>query len=207
MSHASKSPDPQSSELRLWDTIYAQLLKGVFHVNKRKFLPYGLLDELLTPRAVDNALGFSLRKKPIVQFVLADAKKIFATMLAVDSIRGKDLRDALRVFQKYHIHDDALPLKKSHAIFTLLEWRDKQTWIDYFRERQWYFLAPIISTAEKTHEQEYDYSHRIVMPFVTKAGEVSGGSFGQVYKYEVHERHFQDLAKLVGETHLGQLRR
>ncbi|KAH8719330.1 hypothetical protein GQ44DRAFT_659386, partial [Phaeosphaeriaceae sp. PMI808] len=59
--------------------------------------------------------------------------------------------------------------------------------INEFHGAQWKFHAPIISTAE----QLYDFG-RCTLPFIDKNTTAGKGAYGTVYKYEIHDAHFED---------------
>ncbi|KAF2653766.1 hypothetical protein K491DRAFT_602167 [Lophiostoma macrostomum CBS 122681] len=65
-------------------------------------------------------------------------------------------------------------------------WRPRK--ITQFCENQWKFLAPVFST----RKHNYDVRSMAILPFISKYFEVGQGSFGRVYKYEIHPDHITD---------------
>ena len=131
----------------------------------------------------------------LVKFILQEAKKLFAILVTT---RHPKLQEAISLFQKHNFDDTKLPIKfwtgqmfndAQHPFFEMQGARKKKVWdkslIYDFQEKQWEFLAPVLSTEETYH----CYGNHVIMPFVAQIASFAEGSFGVVSKYEIHEDH------------------
>ena len=167
-----------------------------------RFLPQGQLDRLVTRQSILEAMKIEEDEveeedEILVAFVLQEAKKLFAILVTT---RHSRLQEAMLLFQKHDFNDFKLPVEEwkgqmfsdaQHPFFKMQGVRKKKdmVWdrslIYDFQDKQWEFLAPIISTEETNH----CYGNNVIMPFVAQIASFAEGSFGVVSKYEIHEDH------------------
>lgn len=165
-----------------------------------RFLPQGQLNRLITRDSILDAVEIEEDEveegdELLVKFVLQEAKKLFAILVTT---RHPKLQEAISLFQKHNFDDTKLPIKfwtgqmfndAQHPFFEMQGARKKKVWdkslIYDFQEKQWEFLAPVLSTEETYH----CYGNHVIMPFVAQIASFAEGSFGVVSKYEIHEDH------------------
>jgi hypothetical protein len=168
-----------------------------------QFLPRGQLDRLVTRKSVLEAMDVEEGEveeedETLVAFVLQRAKKLFAILV---TIRHTRLQDAISLFEKHNFDDSKLPIQvwtaamfldSQHPFFEMQgvakKKRDRvwdKSFIYDFQDKQWEFLAPLISTEEMNN----CYGNNVIMPFVAQHASFAEGSFGVVSKYEIHEEH------------------
>ena len=165
-----------------------------------RFLPQGQLNRLITRDSILDAVEIEEDEveegdELLVKFVLQEAKKLFAILVTT---RHPKLQEAISLFQKHNFDDTKLPIKfwtgqmfndAQHPFFEMQGVRKKKVWdkslIYDFQEKQWEFLAPVLSTEETYH----CYGNHVIMPFVAQIASFAEGSFGVVSKYEIHEDH------------------
>ena len=165
-----------------------------------RFLPQGQLNRLITRDSILDAVEIEEDEveegdELLVKFVLQEAKKLFAILVTT---RHPKLQEAISLFQKHNFDDTKLPIKfwtgqmfndAKHPFFEMQGARKKKVWdkslIYDFQEKQWEFLAPVLSTEETYH----CYGNHVIMPFVAQIASFAEGSFGVVSKYEIHEDH------------------
>jgi hypothetical protein len=173
-----------------------------------QFLPRGQLDRLVTRNSILETMKIEEweveeEDETLVAFILQRAKKLFAILV---TIRHSSLQDAISLFEKHSFDDSKLPVEiwtpemfsdsqkigTQHPFFEMqgdVKRRRDRVWdksfIYDFQDKQWEFLAPIISTEEMNN----CYSNKVIMPFVAQHASFAEGSFGVVSKYEIHEEH------------------
>jgi hypothetical protein len=198
----------------------ARRVKSKFDKTQNDFIPQGVLEDVVTEASIVEAMEEPPR--PLVEFVVKHAPKSFAIMVfAFADSRPEWLRDALQLFHDCGFNDSCLPaedpadadpgvtnttlatgtMRKSFEdVQTLDQSRNKSSkicWrprkITQFCENQWKFLAPVFST----RKHNYDIASMAILPFISKYFESGQGSFGRVYKYEIHPDHIVDPLRLV----------
>jgi hypothetical protein len=173
-----------------------------------RFLPRGQLDRLVTRKSILEAMTIEEEEvgeedEILVDFVLQRAKQLFAILVTT---RHKYLQDAISLFEKHDFDDSKLPIEAwtgemfsnsqqsgtQHPFFKMQgvvkRKRDAiwdKSFIYDFQDKQWEFLAPIISTEEMNH----CYGNNVIMPFIAQHASFAEGSFGVVSKYTIHEDH------------------
>jgi hypothetical protein len=194
-----------------------------FYNMDRKFLVKGIFKALVTKVSISKAIGFRTELDSLVTFVVERAEKVFATLVSM-GLSKENLLTAIRLFKEHHFDDSKLPIEKQEGngsstdigpnhsnrtkgIFDTLEPNGRKFWkpckVDAFYENQWKFLAPIISTAPKERQTDYDLSFHNILPFIFKDPNEGGkGSFGEVNKYMVHHDHFEDPTRKVKQPEL-----
>ena len=196
----------------LLEEIWGQLSESTFNDDRppQKYLAEGLLDGIVTKESVRKAFRHSWAERELITFVTEKSKKVFI-ILHSDGVKGKDLVKYMRVFERQKVQDTDLPLKKKNKIFEHLGWNKDSLQVSRFcNERQWLFLAPVISTARKHTEAEYRLPKATILPLVAIQhdnqqaynksffAQVYNKSFSdQVYKYGIHPMHFNDAEQLV----------
>lgn len=207
--YASSEEDELLSEL--FDKLQVE---SKFKDTQKDFIPDGVLDHAITKGSVTKAMksGEDDPPGPLVDFVLRQARKGFAiTAYGLDDPSPKWLRHAMLLFQECDFNDSYLPIKDpmsspasdnnpsattiDNNIFQKVMDLDNpknKTWktrkIKKFCKDQWKFLAPVFSTAKSNH----DLPAMAILPFIVKHFESDHGSFGQVFKYEIHPDHIVD---------------
>ncbi|CAN9349867.1 unnamed protein product [Alternaria alternata] len=154
-----------------------KLIKSAFDKTPHKFIPEGIVHELITEERIKVALGIqvpSLEETKVVDFVRMRAKKIFAILVY---IRPDDIRSALSLWIKNDMDDSHLPISFRPT--------RRMPWLSEFCDEQWKFLAPVFSSIQYNHNLEEAH----ILPFVSKASDSGRGSFGVVSQYVVHKKH------------------
>ncbi|KAI4961385.1 hypothetical protein J4E86_000413 [Alternaria arbusti] len=153
-------------------------IKSAFEKTPHKFVPDGIIHELITEESISEALEIHARTRgdaELVEFIRMHAKKVFAIFIYT---RPTKLLAALNWWRKKDMNDRDLPITIQP------EWK-KQAWFAEFCEHQWKFLAPVFSTARYNHNLEEDH----ILPFVSKESDSGRGSFGVVSQYTLHDKH------------------
>lgn len=190
----------------LSEKIHDCLIDSEFDHDAKRFAPEGSLDGVITKESILEELK---RKQPakteldaLANYLFTDARKTFAIAIHAEI---SNLYLAMKCLKDSHFTDKTdLPIARrtsvqGHALSTLSKkvWRDPQ--IDKFYEQQWKFLAPVFSVATE-RQTDYTLQPSCILPFVKRHHSDSDkGSFGQVYKYEIHERHLIDPKKPVSD--------
>ncbi|KAF2805713.1 uncharacterized protein BDZ99DRAFT_395569 [Mytilinidion resinicola] len=182
------------------NTLYSHIRHSVFDSSVRKFLPEGTLDMILNRDSVFEAMeveGPNVDDESLADFVLAYARRVFAISIYI-GLEDAKLRKAMLLCKEHGINDRKLPIAYTQDVSLNVLARlensvdqKRRIWnlrrINKFCEEQWSFLAPVFSTAIFNH----DLHPNAVLPF-TRKHDIVNGSFGQVYKYEIHPHHFKD---------------
>lgn len=200
----------------LSDILLLSWKKSAFDKTPLKFVPRGILNKLITKENVYKAMGVD---KPyhddqvLVEFIITEARCLFAIAVII-KLKPAELYKAMNLFRINHFGDKKLPIAEitgqqymmnvlqgvQHQ-FEIMEGNSEpaKIWscerIMNFQEKQGWFLAPILSTAE-SNQDFWD----VTLPFIEKHGTFAEGSFGVVSKYEIHSDHFQDGARIVCNT-------
>jgi hypothetical protein len=205
---ARKTDSHIMEEENLHTEIRERRVQSWFGKSLGQFLPRGQLDQLVTRNSILEAMDIKEQEveeedETLVVFVLQRAKKLFAILV---TIRHNRLQDAISLFEKHNFDDSKLPVEiwtaemfldsqqngTQHPFFEMqgvgkrkrdMVW-DKSFIYD-FQDKQWEFLAPIISTEEMNN----CYGNKVIMPFVAQHASLAEGSFGVVSKYEIHKEH------------------
>ncbi|KAK1749398.1 hypothetical protein QBC47DRAFT_151925 [Echria macrotheca] len=164
----------------------------------RLYWPEDVIETLVNEEQVRWELGQAKKrfKEELVQFILEDARKLFAIAAVVESNRDW-LLQAMEFFRKHdRFRDKNLSAEVGEPPRCLvtdeLIRMDSELWKrDKARkicEQQWVALAPVLST-EKAN---YDFDHRARLPFKTVSHVAMGGTFSIVHKVEIHRDHLKD---------------
>lgn len=207
-------PSDPTSEMRLSDLLRLRMEKSAFEKTPYNFLPQGALDSLITKKTIFRAMGITCATKSdsiLAFYILTKAKRLFATAVYI-GLPPRVLHKAMRLFLLHNFQDSKLPLeemngkqflsnKKSGVQHPLIRMEGRRfgketIWtfprVHAFLEEQFKFLAPVMSTRQPNH----DFGNRI-LPFVKKHAAQAEGSFGLIYKYEIHPDHIQQAAGQV----------
>jgi hypothetical protein len=191
------SSDSSSSGKDKEESLGAQVVtffeRSVF--DRRDFLPEGCIDTLITEGAVLKELRItpvakeSKDNKKLLNFILKDGRKIFATLL-ISRFKGDDLRKAITQFRRKEIGDKFLPIteqtKNNVPFFNPPRKPWDTTSIRTFCNEQWLFLAPVFSSERPNLELHTDD----ILPFTGQDGDVKSGAFGEVHQVTVHPKHY-----------------
>jgi hypothetical protein len=173
--------DTKKSSKSLKVSLTKNLKKSMFDKTPHKFVPEGIIDELVTERAIRKSLRITNstpEEDELVTFVRLRAKKAFATTVYCKSNTNR----AMRWFQKNNIDDEDLPIKQKTQLWAT-------SWRSDFYEDQWKFFAPVFSTTQYSHDLEEAH----ILPFVGKSVDSGRGSFGVVSRYDVHGNHLEPV--------------
>ncbi|KAK4186814.1 hypothetical protein QBC35DRAFT_533079 [Podospora australis] len=199
--------DPPPS---LSDQIMDALVSSQFDKGDYKFMPEGTLDQLITKDAILDELWEDIDDHDdsglmsLADFILGRAKILFAIMVNL-GMEGTTIRKAMQRFKTADpaFTDSNLPIDPPqppavHILSTFTgKARDRRAlWdrarIDNFYSNQWKFLAPVFLVANERH-YNHDFKRGTILPFTQKyEADSDRGSFGQVYKFEVHPNHIVD---------------
>lgn len=211
---------PPKRKKPLCDLIFKKLVKSAVHP-KAKFLPSGILDELITYDSVIETLSTECDLPDATEVASwvchAKAQKLFAIAVRA-RLSGSDLLDGMRQLREKGMTDNNLPVTEAF-------WRKNGLWLldddsetaassianaddssrdgkfiwthtalEDFLQKQWEFLCPVFSTAVFNRNLESD----CVLPFTKKLPQSSNGAFGQVTGYKIHPSHLIGPAVEVG---------
>lgn len=192
--------------IALSERLVGLLTNSVFDRQERPFVPENSLNDVIATDSIFMAMDVEEPTEDdylLADFILKRAKKIFA--IAVDiELQDSNLRRAMLLFRDREFDDDKLPieytLNSSLAsptinVLAALEvgvqqkriWTNKKVML--FNDSQWKFLSPVFSM----DRFNYDFKPHTILPFISKDINVDKGSFGQVFKYEIHPCHFRDI--------------
>jgi hypothetical protein len=184
---------PSDSEPSLADLLIQRTQQSHFDNKKQDFIPEGVVDELITRKAVLNEVSQlgtgDVERANILNFILCHARKVFAITI-YSSIAGENLLRAMTNFYRHKFNDESLPivdLKQLERLglspFRLRLWTNLA--IRNFCENQWQFLAPVFSPTQFQYNLEAD----CILPFTWKNSTVKGGYSSQVTEVEIHPAH------------------
>lgn len=207
----SSSDESSEDEDYLSEKLFNRLSQSDFEKDTRPFMPEGVLNEVITRKSILNAMDIehpNPEDEELVTFILQKAKKVFATLISIKLDQNKSLQSAMLKFREHGIDDSRLPIEdtedKSKNVLAALEpkvKRKNKIWsgstIAHFCNDQWRFLVPVFSTDAKTDINRYNLPHSTILPFVKKHADFDEGSFGKVYKYEIHPNHIKDPLRSV----------
>ncbi|OBT63537.1 hypothetical protein VE03_07019 [Pseudogymnoascus sp. 23342-1-I1] len=214
MSESSTSEDGD----QLSDTLKRSLVESEFDKTCHEFVPNGVLNRVITPRSILTAMKITQptgEDNELISFILTKATKLFAILSFIEL---KKSREAMLIFKDTEFDDTNLPIKDTlsnsssggssggdsnhtseatESVLVSLErranrgkikiWRRHSKVYDFYRD-QWKFLVPVFSTNKSNLYLQEAY----IIPFVVKHSNFEEGSFGQVYKYEIHADHLID---------------
>jgi len=188
----------------LSETLFKNLDTSDFDNTPRKFMCHDGLDELVTRDSVLDAMQMEEPldddDRQLVNFILKNAKKIFATSVSIelDQVEGL-LKKAMQLFQKKGIDDSKLPFKDGpHSTLQDLEpgikhrskiWRENK--VHEFFNNQWRFLVPVFLTHPETNMDNYNLPASTIFPVLKKEEVLEKGSFGKVFKCSIHPKHIK----------------
>jgi hypothetical protein len=164
------------------------LLQGALRA--QRFLPLDALDAIITAERLDAALPAvsSFTSSKSTKNIARHARKVFAILLLI----GEPL--SIRDLLKQGLRDQDLPLSagvesKMRGSLTATDGRMFKAWktaakASEFLEKQWLVQAPVFGTAG----QHFKLDNKCAMPFID-ADEIATGSFGRVFKCELHQAH------------------
>jgi hypothetical protein len=177
--------DSESEDDDEWD-IRAKLNTGscssMFATPPYKFIPEGLVDELVSPEVVRRAFKIgepSDKEQLLIDFVLERARRVFAVAVWAKV----DVKRAMGWFKHNDIDDLKLPIKVQTS-----EWKSR--WRSEFYDEQWRFFAAVFVTTSFSH----DFDEARVLPFTSMSSVSDEGAFGEVYKVTVHQNHMRPVS-------------
>lgn len=160
------------------------MVKSVFDRTPHKFIPNGIVEELVTEKAIRKSLyprhaNPNDEAKALIRFIYQRARRAFAVAVfcQLNTIR------AMRWFKANNLGDDDLPIREHTD-----QW--KTSWQSEFYDEHWRFFAPTFSTTQRSHNLEDAH----ILPFVARAVEYGRGSFGVVTQYSVHKNHMNTVS-------------
>lgn len=199
-----------------WRTFDGRMVESDFDKSKR-FMPGGALDDVIKIDFILAAMDVRQSNEQInslVEYVLKNAKKLFSISAYVGLVQ-EDLQIAMELFKDAAFDDSKLPIGRTqssspapnasvpnptftadaaHRILSMLHqpnktrvWRQMKTAREFF-DKQWMFLAPVFSTDKPAR----DVSALSILPFTKKQPKPNKGSFGQVFKCQIHTDHIRD---------------
>ncbi|OCK81870.1 HET-domain-containing protein [Lepidopterella palustris CBS 459.81] len=171
------------------------------------YLPDDEYNTLFTRDTIQSALGGGYVNRQLVEYVLKDAKRTFATLLLVfaDCESRRNAIDALRAnnFTDNELSSLALELCPcrpngqtcGHSFPYYNPW--DSTYLDSFKLERWHFLVPTFETDTFLYEFDKDR----LLPFTTKvpAGNMPSGHFSDVTCVEMLASK-QDKVNVPGNT-------
>jgi hypothetical protein len=182
-----------------------------FDDDAKPFAPEGRLDGVITKESILDELSIREEGKQttkteldaLADYLFTKARKTFAIAIQAEI---SNLYLAMKCLKDSHFTDKKdLPIarrtkEQKHALSTLSKkvWSNHQ--IDKFYEQQWKFLVPVFSVATE-RQLHYTLHPSCILPFIKRhPSDYGNGSFGQVDKYTIHERHLIDpLKRLVSD--------
>ena len=202
-----KPPPPLSPHApSLRDLIPSHFVQSHFDSVPRDFMPADIIDELVTPVAVQRELLMGIvtsEEKNVIEYIITKARRLFAITIGVGFTR-EELLWAMESFMDCNINDiDSLPILNDNfetrirkSVLTEIDpegvvWTSSRRF--YFYNRQWSFLAPVFST----RGAHYDLHTKSILPFLDRDTERREGPFGYVFKVVIHPRYLEDDLNIV----------
>jgi hypothetical protein len=174
---------------RLFDELQDAIQDGA--LNGQKFLPLNIIDDTITGERLKVAFrsGFHFRCASLSDDIAQFARKVFAILVLIgEPIAIKDL-------WKQGLRDEHLPLvaAQTRGKLKAADGREFGAWkvaarASEFLDRQSLVDAPVFDDTGG----HFSLSANCAMPF-TDSDEVDGGTFGYVYKCELHRAHQRGL--------------
>jgi len=178
----SETEDEMNVQNYLKELLSERLTKSGFEKTPLKFMPDGVVDELITEEEIRGVLDTRLPspdEAELVEYVQTRAKTILAILVYIEI---PQFRKVVKWFKKKKYDDRSLPIDVEHL--------SRRPWMHEFYEMQWRFVAPVFSATHFCHD--LDESH--ILPFVSKAADSVRGSFGSVTKYMIHKNHMTPVS-------------
>ncbi|KAF1828300.1 hypothetical protein BDW02DRAFT_252799 [Decorospora gaudefroyi] len=190
------------------NTITANLITSKFEKNEEGFMPHGLLEKIFENEkfSIEKILGLtsSNEDQDLLQFVKTSPKLFGIVALCQQDEYSR--RRAMQLFKQHHYDDTELPLPepfhdqdsdRTSVLATFeedLNNTDEPIWEDWnvkeFFDAQRMFLTPRFDI-RKDNE---DFDRRIILPFIYKDVMPNKGTFGVLYKMEIHSSHIVGVA-------------
>ena len=159
-----------------------------------RFIPADALDRIVTEQAIRDELNRStdldaLDISVISHTICEYARKIFAILVYIgkgnlvssflsEGITDRDL--PINNFEGPSQQKESIPRIKTVGGLSSRELND-------FRRVQWYFLAPVFTSARTQH---YEIDDNCVMPFIKDTElEARSGGFSDVWEVVIHPAH------------------
>jgi len=177
--HENMDSDVEDISYDLRMLIMDNLVRSGFEKTPHRFLPEGVIDEIVTEENILMQFP-SPDDDKLLDYIQIHAKKIFAILIY---IRPHNTRSALNWWRRKGMSDRDLPFSIQTA------WK-KHSWFIDFQEGQWTFLAPIFSTASYNHDLDKEH----ILPFISREADAVRGSFGVVSKYTIHNKHLDPVS-------------
>ena len=176
------SDDEPSFQEKFKNMLSSHAIKSAFEKTPFKFVPEGIIHELITEdqiKAALNTQAATVEEAELVEFIRMRAKKIFAIAIYV---QPNKILPIIKWWKKKDMDDRDLPITSQPA------W--KKPWLSEFCDGQWMFLAPVFSTTQYNHN--LDEAH--ILPFVYKRSDSGRGSFGVVSQYVIQRKHLDPVS-------------
>jgi hypothetical protein len=175
----SESDADQDPVYELRETLKKHSIENEFHRTSHEFVPEGVIDEVITLEKVKLCLDIKDSSNELVQFVMAGAKRAFATAV----LAKIDVKKTLERLRDEGIDDSKLPIVKHKS----KGWR--KGWRADFCEQQWRFFAPIFYSTKRSHI----FEEALILPFLKTSVVTGEGSFGEVSRIEIHPNHMKPV--------------
>jgi hypothetical protein len=169
-------PEPSARKLKTY--LNKKMASGVFNNVQRKFVPEGVVQEVLQRQVVKKALGVedpTAEHIELIDYIMDGAQKTFAVAVMAEINANR----AMRWFKYNSMKDCDLPIREEQSE----QWQD--SWHFDFYNKQWEVFVPVFSTTRSSHDLE----EAQIIPFVKKIREIGHGSFGVVSQYAIHKAH------------------
>ena len=194
--------DSSDEELSLIDSLYDATVLSQFEKTPRQFIPQGALESIITRDAIHRALygGTDSADEALIDYIVKDARKLFAVTVLAGLEESEDLTLAMRLFRDHNFSDRNLPIESpsiseeglsdlsAHPLARLGKpWSRAK--IRTFSREQWILLVPVFLPDGVNHDLGVQ-----IIPFIDKSDKAREGSSGSVRRYTVHPDHIQGFA-------------
>lgn len=171
---------------------------------QRKYLPHGLLEELVTVKTTEEGLMSTLSleqddkemesmyrtfNNPICDWLTTEAKAVFAITIDCD-LEPEQLIQAFANFQLEGHSDRRLPIEDPTKNYPWSKAFDREIWARHnmrtFYEKQWQYLAPVFSITQF----DFKFADDIILPMTGDMNDSSKGGFSLVRKVHIHPNHW-----------------
>lgn len=195
---------PPGKKPSLGGALIACLQKSNFHDHEQDYFPVGIVQQLITPEAVEEELKKCHKeicaldddewkahyrylyqfKDTLVSWIADHAYRTFATAVT-SNFSALHLLSFMTEFQEKGFTDKDLHiLEPNHSIYEVI---DNGAEAHSFCKWKWSFLAPIFTS----RVYDYDLPNGYIFPFDKDESESKSGAFGTVSKVRIHPDHHE----------------
>ncbi|GAP93053.1 putative serine threonine protein kinase [Rosellinia necatrix] len=177
--------DSENDGASLQDELLQGFAESYFD-QPRSFAPNGLVDTLITMKALRRKLQAKSDDETLLKWIEASAKHLFA--ICIYFMNPVELRQAMLAFQRQGVDDRSLPVedvsKQNPAFSDGSIWPASQ--LKQFSNTQWEFCVPVFKKGEIHY-----LAAQTILPFPHVVSTSKGSHFGRIHQVTIYGSHYQ----------------